>query len=248
MIYEDMKTALPHVVAMVRHYRQLLKEHPTLTFELEGRMGVVVDGDQFRANVPMDVISNAVELISSNPSIVQEEWVELQDFFYRMGERPVRTRVSYDPIELTMHSATVHKKKIQQVTALCGMANMAVRITLSEEEAITNPPVTAATEHVRIQQRKVARWSRERGVERPDWQYELSLSWSGPTKSEAERKQREDGCAPSYEIEVELVSREYVVRKTDEHIAASLILKLSDFLPPGSERLACLHTNGESKV
>lgn len=229
-IHESMQSALEDVTSLITKYRKLVNESPEKTYELEGRLGNIKDG-HFSATVPRRIIDDAVTLVNSNKEMHSTDWSELQDFFYLQDNVPLRTRVSYNVFDLTIDTVTVKKVKLCHVTIACG-TDLAVRISLSEEEVITSLPATTSTEHVRIQQRKSAYWSREKR-NKPDWQYDFSLSWSGRNKSEAERAQNST-LNPTYEVEIELVSLEYLLRKTDEHIAKSLLCKLTDFLPRGS--------------
>ena len=231
-VFENLNASYADVVALVGRYRRLKRENadPNVHYELEGRIGKM-QGDQFRASVDRDIMDEAVSLCSSNSAMKTTDWNELQDFFYIHEGSPVRTRVSYDPRHLTLRAETVRKKKLAGVTARAGANGNAVRVTLSEECTVPpeEVPLITETEHVRIQQRRTAQWTRERTA--PDWRYDLSVSWSGRTKGDAERAQTSADALSTYELEIELVSDEYLVRKTDEHVAASVLMKLSDFLP-----------------
>ena len=230
-VRQGLNASLGSVTDLVREYRMLVEQDSSdVCYELEGRIGTLRDG-AFHASVDRDTIDRAVALIHSNQKITASEWVELQDFFYIYENNPVRTRVSYDPSDLTIDTVTIRKSTINSVTASAGTSGLAIRVALSEERAVPRQsiPVITDTEHVRIQQRKTAHWSRER--DKPDWQYDFSVSWSGRTKSHAEEQQNSPDATPTYTIEVELAPSDYLVRKSDRHIAASMLLKLSDFLP-----------------
>jgi hypothetical protein len=85
--------------------------------------------------------------------------------------------------------------------------------------------------HVRIRQRKSFYYSNQ-GNESV-WVFDISLTWSGNTKEEAELSQRND--LPTYEIECECLSPTgYRVQngQTGEYVMRSLLLKMLDFYSP----------------
>lgn len=120
---------------------------------------------------------------------------------------------------------------------LCCRPNLAcnfdARICASIEHSIPEDllPVAVTPELVRIKQRRSFRLA-SLGVEPDAFSFDLSIVYSGKTKSEAEQKQA-NNWEPSFEVEVEcLCPRDYLksCAGEDTYLALSLVLKIHDFL------------------
>lgn len=212
----DLNTALTAFLPVVKEYRRLRRTFPTMTLELEGRIGTMKNG-QFEAGVPFSTIDTAMKLMESNSKFRVEDWKEFQDFFYVASRQNVRTRCMFDPNELEIQTHTVHKKVLQNATVLFKDGLTCFRLSLSEELPVTDLPITANTTLVRISQRRSVQWNNT-------WQYDFTMTWSGQTKTIAE--QSKASVEPKYTIEVELTSDSYATTHSDEHIAESFIHKL----------------------
>jgi hypothetical protein len=231
MLFESIEEALPRVVEIVQHFRRLVDDGTPLSeLELEARLGHVDESGAFHASVPREIIDAAVTMVLTNSAIQCSDWREHHDVFWMNGETPVRTRVTFDDADLCVVPHSVRKMQLCRVTTKCG-DGLAMRVTLSREQAVSHSKVTCDTEHVRIQQRRTARWSRTRSAQHV-WQYDFSLTWNGRTMTMAE-KERWNG-QPRYELEVELASVTYLRGRSDDYVAKSLLMKLADFCPCGA--------------
>lgn len=153
------------------------------------------------------------------------KWVEVVDYHYLMGRRKVRTRVSFDTA--TMEMAREHVAKEALATAVvrnvCNEdGRESCRVACSTEIPVTDPPVQCMPTHVRIKQRRRFRDRRDGAVV---WSYELSRVWSASSRSAAEHMQHT--TEPVLEAECELVDEggAYLDARTDEQVAASLLMK-----------------------
>jgi hypothetical protein len=72
----------------------------------------------------------------------------------------------------------------------------------------------------------------------PVWKFDVTRSWLGNTKSEAERKQKENDST-NYEFELECLNPR-VLMCSDKHdsfyVMCSMLLKMSDFVGHNSFR------------
>ena len=150
---------------------------------------------------------------------------EHHDFFYEHKGKYTRSRVFFDTDELTTMPTTLHKTRLKHVDCQCGL-----RVCLSEETECEDVPETANVSLVRLQRRRTFLWG-DTDPNRCPWEYSCSMVWEGGTKQEAEQAQR--GEKPTFQVEVELVKPErYIVSRSDETVARSLIMKGLDLLSP----------------
>ena len=137
----------------------------------------------------------------------------------------MRTRVVFDGDVMLIRPQTVCKSRVCDIDVRASCYD--IRVSLQNECAVPDErvPRAVATTHVRIKQRR--RFSCPAS---PFWRFDFCMSWSGATISEAEQKQQH--VDPLFELECELVDPQAALcAKTDEQIAASLLLKMLDFLP-----------------
>ncbi len=121
-----------------------------------------------------------------------------------------------------------------------GQAALDIRVSTSIERALSSDllPIAVCPETVRIKQRKRF-FLTSLGVVAETFSFDLSVVYTGKTKSEAEKKQSTQS-EPRFEVEVEcLAPRQYLQSRGGEDImlALSLILKCHDLassLTPGS--------------
>ena len=238
--------AVRKVARLVHRYR-LMEENEA---ELEARLGKLdPQTGAFVAGVHCDTLKDIESMLKSNPNIAGgSEWVEHHDYYYKHNDRSTRTRVEFDPKTLTHRSSTVHKQTVASVivpahqtfvpvssetahTIEChpqSNANqMAVRISLSLEKTVVDPPaLVKKTDLVRITRRRTFTWDRRGRSHRPCWQYDLSKVWTAPTRSGAEVAQV---TTPSLcEVEIETLPPA-VLEHSDAYVAHSLIMKAFDF-------------------
>ena len=98
------------------------------------------------------------------------------------------------------------------------------RVSISHEKPVKTEelPTIVLPTWVRIKQRKSFRYTNADETAR--WRYDATLAWSAPTKTEAERAQKEQ--PPTYEFEIELEYAHPDV--SDEYVAESLLAKMGD--------------------
>lgn len=205
---------------------ETLRKNPD--YEFEFRLGKLEDSKfvsgvsaEYFNEIEHDCIA-CTEL--SNPEI----WVEEMDIFYTHGKRRLRTRVTYPTDTLKVTSQTIVKKKIETCDIKID-APYDGRVCLSCE-TILNPgeiPVIVQPEWVRLKQVKHFVMHDNAGT--PIWSFELSKTWSAPTRSEAETLQNEE--LPVYEVECELKDKnKYINTHTNEYISKSTVMKLQGMI------------------
>ena len=94
---------------------------------------------------------------------------------------------------------------------------------MKTEIDIKNPPLSVNPYLVRIKQRK--RFVTDNKI----WAFDFSMTWTGKSKSDAEYSQMNDEAV--LEIECECIDPSVLDTKDDTYVAASLLLKMYDFLP-----------------
>ena len=178
------------------------------------------------------MIDHIIEMMLSSTYVTGTEWNEEQDFLFKdtVTGLPVRSRVHYCSEAMTVSTETIQKRSWQMTSPLMSDAIMVrrrsrkVRISLKEEKVVEPSASCVQTDFVRIKQRR--RFTTVDGI----WAFDFSVSWSGTTKTEAERKQANND--PIFEIECELINpTEALAIYDDSRIATSLLLKMQQLLP-----------------
>ena len=192
--------------------------------ELELRLGAT-EGSRFRTGIPKHAFDRLEEDLAACPTLVADDrWSEVVDYHYILqDERRARTRVVYDPD--TMRSSQTHtiKRTLEFVVVQPDDdTGHAVKAARAHEQPLDDPPDACIPTHVRIKQRRCFRDVRDGACV---WSYELSRTWSSSDRTRVEHLQRT--CAPTYEVECELVDagRAYRGVVGASHVAASLLLK-----------------------
>jgi hypothetical protein len=124
------------------------------------------------------------------------------------------------------------KSKIREVVVRTNRDDgVCFKICLNREVIVprTRLPPAVTTDHFRIIQRRTF-WYGPPGSA-PNWAYDFSFQWHGPTKTLAEQSQHSE--RPRYEMEIELVNRDYLARNDDRYVADFAICKAFDFIHRG---------------
>lgn len=221
--YPCLGNVLPRAAQLVAE----LRRHPDA--ELETRFGKMREG-RFVAGVPRAVMDSIIDVLQHSSYMKgEDEWREESDVFFADGDTHYRTRVQYDSAQMTVRAQTTDKALLApSLTLSSTVDDKDVRISLKSEREIRKPPASVTPYLVRIKQRR--RFVTDSGA----WAFDLSMTWSGASRSEAEARQMQ--AEPTFEIECELIDAAEVLKKrSDAYIAASLLLKMVDFMAEGNE-------------
>ena len=229
------------------------------SLEIEARFGRILES-QFEPNVGHETFSGILQLLESYPRWSRvSQWQEIQDVFYsaelpkEYGGEPdktyvIRTSVGIDSATNDIQIMHNYKQRLRNVDMeLCHMDGESccvnvtretvaegfdVRISASLERKLPHHilPIAVSPDMVRIKQRKRFFLSSV-GVDGDTFSFDVSLVYTGKTKSEAEQKQSKQ-MSPSFEVEVECLQPNEYLKTTggeDIMLALSLILKCHDF-------------------
>lgn len=134
----------------------------------------------------------------TSPVFDSSRWQEGHQYHYTIHGVQHRTECVPDSQCINMHVSTITKTRLNAVSAnICG--DVYAKACLSKEQPLPNPSELVNSTHVRIRQRASHTYKGNGYTLR----YDLSRTWSGTTKTQAERHQR-DG-PPCCELELELV-------------------------------------------
>jgi hypothetical protein len=226
--------------------------------ELEARLGKI-QGTHFDPNVGHAAFCSILQLLESYQRWARvQPWQESQDVFFTM-ELPaeltelgktvsaqVRTSVEADASG-EMHIKHITKRRLGNVdmemqamdAGSCALSisrdqvgGYDARVSASLEKAVPAEmlPLAVSPELVRIKQRKRFFLS-SLGVESETFSFDLSIVYTGKSRSEAEYRQNHQ-IDPCFEVEIEcLRPTQYLLSSGGEDImlALSLILKCHDF-------------------
>lgn len=231
----------PHETSMVNSH-----------VELEARLGIWNENERrFVPGVSRVFMERALAMFNSYDGWTNvTQWIETQDFFYVIDSvnAKVRTTVCYESGSIVKKHMV--KTKMQQETLKINTRHDEhirtfksenecpdIRISLSLEQEIDDDkiPEMVHPTFVRIKQRKTYLYA-PHGFAKPVWRFDMTMSWCGDTKSDAEKTQRNE--APIYEIECEcLAPTAYRLHKHEQekYVAKSLLLKLLDLYNPMTE-------------
>lgn len=255
-------------------YMQAASEAPAKV-EIEGRLGLA-DANGFNSDVGKTVFCSVLAALETYPRWKHVTgWLESQDVFYSVELPPeicgydkptrlqVRTSVGLDSekqltlvhtLKRRLRSVTMQAVPLgSNATALDGVEKLSTpllaRISVSVEQQLPPHvlPVAVTPDLVRIKQRKRFLLN-SLGIEPPAFAFDLTIVYTGSSKSEAEKRQA-SGVAASYEVEIEAIEPYAYLCSCDHDecaLALSLTLKLHDFIamlnPQSAVTLARLRT------
>ena len=218
------------VDASLREATRLYRErHPAGTAELELRLGRRADA-VFSAGITRDIFEQLErDLAEAHELVGDASFVEIVDYFYTLpGGRNVRTRVAFDTTTMATTATHVSKETLHSAVVTRGDDwGDACRVEVAVEHPVPTPPQSTLVNYVRVKQRRCF-VDRRGGHE--VWRYELSKTWSGPTRDAVEHSQHH--CEPCYEVECELVDAggAYLAERDDDLVARSLRMKMQMLL------------------
>lgn len=108
--------------------------------------------------------------------------------------------------------------------------DLRVALSIEEEVPVAKLPAAVEPKFVRLSQRHSFIYASAKTL-KPLWRFDLTESWSGTTRSEAERAVK--NASPQCEFETEgigLATYLTATGDTDDYLALSLILKVMDFV------------------
>ena len=214
------------VIQSVASLVYLYRSNPNV--ELEARLGRF-DGTRFVSGVTRSEMDAIMSMLQEADCIESDgEWTETQDFFYIYRTSNMRTRVSYDADRMKTDMCTIEKKMLDCVDIVLG--EHGIRVAVKFETPSSHVPSAINTTCMRIKQTQ--RFSLRHSSGQRYFVFDFSMTWSGKTKFEAEQKQQTEN--PTYELECELVNRDYL-EHTDDYISESLLLKTCDLLSSNLE-------------
>lgn len=222
--YPEIAECIPEASKMV----ELLRCHPNA--ELEARFGCIRDG-RFVPGVSRQIMDEIIEMMQKSAYVFgDDEWREEKDVFFDHNGSKLRTRVQYDSNAMMVIPHTTEKVMLTNSLDFKNTINdkpFDVRFSLKNELDVETPPNVVIPTLVRIKQR------RRFVTENKCWAFDFSMTWSGSTKSDAEKSQMNDEAV--FEIECELLRVHEMLQKSDDYIAASLLLKMHDLMPSNSK-------------
>ena len=224
VIHESTLDLSQHIKAM----RSMLFQNNhdmTLNYELESRFGVYKD-KTFVPGVSEEMGQQIEQMLESYDHWDHiGSWEESHDYFYTHQGQRIRTSVSFDGGN--MMATHLLKTTIAKITmGFEQNSDVCVRTTISQEQKIHPKviPDIVKPNFVRIKQR--------RSFKNGCWAFDLTRTWCGNTRQDAETLQ--DQGKPTIEFEIECIKpKEYFQSEyhTDEYVATSMILKMRDFMP-----------------
>lgn len=143
-------------------------------------------------------------------------WRESVSYFYKDGERQLRSQVATDTDDLVATTTHVEKERV----AIFEMDG--AKLCLSLEKKAKPPKRVVCTHLVRILQRTSFVYDRAGS---PAWRIDLSRVWQATGLTEAQKLQRTG--VPRYEVEIELLPNStYLASSSDARVLRSFELKM----------------------
>ena len=159
------------------------------------------------------------------------EWEESADYFYNHAGAEIRTRVRYCVTNYSVQTTSIVKTRCARCDVVAP-SQIGVRVDAKREAEVPDAELPrAVTPHrVSLLHRCSATCAATDGGA-PMWRYDITMSWSGASRSEAETKQQED--PPAYLIELEYIGGASRLQQLGaEYVACSGLLKVLDIYGP----------------
>lgn len=246
--YPEISEAVQTVKDIVMEWRA-----PTSTnmFELEARLGKL-GSDRFQPGVSVHFMEKVVNMMNTYQQWSEvTPWTETHDYYYANGADaslpPVRTTAQFEIDSDTQKRRvkTSHMRKFnirkydylfmsQSVKLPTDHYQYDLRISLNREESVpaSELPRIVNPTFMRIKSRKTYFYTSEDSpASKPIWRFDLTKSWSAPTKTQAEIKQRTED--PVFEIELECINPMALMTSPKHdafYVACSMLLKMKDFI------------------
>lgn len=212
------------------------------TDELEGRLGRMCDG-RFVPGVSSVWFQTLAVRLERYPGWAhQSQWVEIEDTFFSHDGRDFRQSRTCNAVTCRVDLSTIQKTRGPSRVILTEQLALvqndilptdvtALRISQATEtecDCQHLPPIVTPT-YVRIKQRKTFRLNSQR-CSGGGWKFELTRSWAGRNREEAELCQRSSD--PVNEVEVEWLPPPDATPGSDEYerLLVSLVEKLCSLL------------------
>jgi hypothetical protein len=221
------------------------------SYELECRFGTW-QGQYFHNGVSRVFVEKILAMFETFPQWSKvTDWEETHDYYYSNGTDPtlpmVRTTASFktDKKMNRKYIATEHIRKYShskmdfQYQGSPTEFRYDVRVALNYEEKVSDQelPSIVNPSSVRIKSRKSFYYkSEDFPSSDPLWRFDITRSWSGLSRSEAEIKQKNSDT--TFEVELECLNPRalMVSAKHDSfYVACSMMLKMKDFLTYSSQ-------------
>ena len=216
------------------------------SYELECRFGTW-QGQYFHNGVSRAFVEKILSMFETFPQWSKvTDWEETHDYYYSNGSDPtlpmVRTTASFKTDSKTgrKHIVTEHIRKYTrskmdfQYHGSPTEFRYDIRVGLNYEEKVSDQelPSIVNPSSVRIKSRKSFYYkSEDFPSSEPLWRFDITRSWNGLSRSEAEIKQRNGET--TFEVELECLNPRalMVSPKHDSfYVACSMMLKMKDFL------------------
>lgn len=230
--------AIAKQVKLLRKLTQQSKHDAKMHFELEARLGTF-SGSTFTPGVNYETLDHIQRMLESYEDwdSVTPQWVEMHDYFYPSpaiaeDDGNIRSTVRFHPPESSRKSIDIEhllKKRLSKLDlGYQGEGTESayhMRFTLAQEVTIDKDDVPD------IVKPKFIRIKHRREFTKGCWRFDLTKTWSGATRIEAENQQMNQ--EPRYEVEVECIDpKQYLSQDyhTDQYVATSILVKLLDFV------------------
>ena len=228
----------PQLSSVVHPVAQLLREYAGKpSVEVEFRLGLRVGG-AWSSNVGFGVQDCFLKKCTTEfdrtcPSaLCFNQWREHADYSFDAGVKigEVRTRVEYDTDACTVRSQTVRKRLLQRIEVSILDTPYAIRVDACQEQPLDDKHIPEAVNPSRVAlKHRCSAHHTPRESTHPMWRYDLTVLWSGPSRTDAEIAQADTEVAPEYIVEIEYVgNRDDLSRFGADYVALSAIIKVAD--------------------
>ena len=196
--------------------------HDNPSCELEVRLGRI-EGSRFVSGVSTrEIFENLHSDMSDASSLIRQGTNEVLDYFYEWNGENIRSRTEFDIYNMQIAKTHIVKTVKRVVTFQHKDSNEGARISLSTERECIKLPKFCTPSKVRLKERVCFVDKRH---DKHVWRYELSKTWTAPTRVAVETLKKIS--EPVFEVECELVDedRQYLQCNSHETVSQSLLLK-----------------------